>query len=210
MEFLEIFLHGTVQVLKEAKTFNEIYTVIIIFVSIGLFVFGLRTYQALRLYLKYRDISKDIRQIGKALLNSMSKVGVVSTDISTLKVVASVDDIGAVSCCLEGGTTFENSAFINALCEIISPVDNPRYVIIRKSKFIFFINQKDYHSVPEILGRNKNTAEYFKRQWVRFVGACDLIYARTIEGRKTILKSRAKSLAAQFDENDVERVNKWR
>ena len=75
---------------------------------------------------------------------------------------------------------------------------------------MIFIERKDYHSVPEILGRNKNSAEHFKSQWKHFVGDCDLIYARSIDGRKIILKSRIKSLAAQFDKNKVERVNKWR
>lgn len=74
---------------------------------------------------------------------------------------------------------------------------------------MLIINQKDYHAVPELLGRNKNLAEYFQSQWKKFVGSCDLIFARTVEGRKLILKSRIKSLAAQFDKK-VEHVNKWR
>ena len=63
--------------------------------------------------------------------------------------------------------------------------------------------------MPETLGRNKNLAEYFKNQWNKTVGSCELIYTRTIEGRKLLLKSRAKSLLAQFDDR-VEHVNKWR
>ena len=74
---------------------------------------------------------------------------------------------------------------------------------------MLFVKQKDYHSVPEILGRNKNLAEYFQSQWERLVGACELIFTRTIDGRKLLLKSRVKSLAAQFDDK-VEHVNKWR
>ena len=74
---------------------------------------------------------------------------------------------------------------------------------------MLFLKQKDYHSVPETLGRNKNLAECFKNQWNKTVGSCELIYTRTIEGRKLLLKSRAKSLLAQFDDR-VEHVNKWR
>ena len=54
---------------------------------------------------------------------------------------------------------------MRSLQEIVAPVDNPRYIIIRKSLFLSFVKQHDYHSVPEILGRNKNLAEYFKGQW---------------------------------------------
>ena len=172
-------------------------------------IFGRLTFKTLRLYFKYRDISKDIQQIGDALLNSLVKAGAIRTDNSKLEVGTSVDNWGAVYCHLEGGTTFDKSTFINALQEIIAPIDNPRYVIIRKNRFMLFVKQKDYHSVPEILGRNKNLAEYFQSQWERLVGACDLIFTRTIDGRKLLLKSRVKSLAAQFDDK-VEHVNKWR
>lgn len=74
---------------------------------------------------------------------------------------------------------------------------------------MLFIKQKDYHSVPDVVGRKKDFAEYFKNQWEEHVGACDLIFTRTIEGRKMLLKSRLKSLSSQI-EKKVEHVNKWR
>ena len=193
----------------EIKTLRDLYTYLIIFAGLGVLFFGRQTYKTLRLYFKYRDISKDIRKIGEALLNSLIKANVINPDNSKLKVEATVDNFGAVYCHLEGGTTFDKSTFINALKEIIAPIDNPRYVIIRKSKFMLFIRQKDYHSVPEILGRNKTLAEYFKSQWEQLVGACALIFTRTIDGRKLLLKSRVKSLSAQFDDK-AEQINKWR
>ncbi|UII74639.1 hypothetical protein LV716_10195 [Flagellimonas sp. HMM57] len=202
-------LQGLGKVARNIKSMQDLYVFLAVFGAVGMAIFGRLTFKTLRLYFKYRDISKDIQQIGDALLNSLIKVGVIKTDYSKLKVVTSVDNWGAIFCHLEGGTTFEKSTFISALQEVIVPIDNPRYVIIRKNKFILFIKQKDYHSVPEILGRNKNLAEYFKNQWERLVGSCDLIFTRTIDGRKILLKSRVKSLAAQFD-TEVEHVNKWK
>lgn len=197
------------RVARNIKTTQDLYVFLAIFGAIGIAIFGRLTFKTLRLYFKYRDISKDIQQIGDALLNSLIKAGAINTDYSKLKVETSVDNWGAIFCHLEGGTTFDKSTFINALQEVIAPIDNPRYVIIRKNIFMLFVKQKDYHSVPEILGRNKNLAEYFKNQWERLVGSCDLIFTRTIDGRKLLLRSRVKSLAAQFEEN-VEHVNKWK
>ncbi len=71
------------------------------------------------------------------------------------------------------------------------------------------VKQVDYHAVPELIGRNKASAVYFKEEWIRLVGSCELLFARSVEGRKILLKSRIKSLASQF-ENKVERVNEWR
>ena len=202
-------LQGLSRTARNIKTTQDLYVFLAVIGTIGMAIFGRQTYKTLTLYFKYRDISKDIQQIGDALLNALVKAGAIRTDNTKLAVETSVDDWGAVYCHLEGGTTFDKSTFINALQEVIAPIDNPRYVIIRKNRFMLFVKQKDYHAVPEILGRNKIFAEYFQNQWERLVGACDLIFTRTVDGRKTILKSRAKSLAAQFD-NKVEHVNKWR
>lgn len=202
-------LSGLGRAARNIKTTQDLYVYFAIFGAIGMAIFGRLTFKTLRLYFKYRDISKDIQQIGDALLNSLIKAGAIKTEYSKLKVETLVDNWGAVYCHLEGGTTFDKSTFINALREVIAPIDNPRYVIVRKNKFMFFIKQKDYHSVPEIIGRNKNLAEYFKNQWKRLVGSCDLIFTRTLAGRKILLRSRVKSLSAQFDDK-VEHVNKWR
>ncbi len=194
---------------RTIKTTRDLYYLLVVFSIIGMVTFGRQAYKTLHLYFKYRDISKDIRQISKALLNALINAKLIQTDISKLKVITSVDNLGAVYCHLEGGTTFDKSTFINALQEIIAPVDNPRYIIIRKSKLMFFMDQKDYHSVPETLGRNKDLAAYFKYQWELLVGSCELIFTRTIDGRKLLLKSRIKSLSVQFDDQ-MEHVNKWR
>lgn len=50
---------------------------------------------------------------------------------------------------------------------------------------------------------------YFSGQWQRLVGACELIFTRTIDGRKKLLKSRVQSLAAQWEDKPIERINKW-
>ncbi len=202
-------LHGIMRTARGIKRKEDLYVVIVVFGFIGLVTFGGLTYKTLKLYLKYRDITKDIHQIGQALLNALVKAGLIHTERSSLRVETSVDEWGAVYCHLEGGTTFDKSTFINALQEIIGPVDNPRYVIIRRNTFMLFVKQKDYHSVPESLGRRKNLAEYFQIQWERLVGTCDLVFTRTLEGRKLLLKSRVKSLASQFEDN-VEHVSKWR
>ncbi len=174
----------------------------------GILYFGGRAFKAFRLYIKYRDISKDIHNIAEALKNSLIRSGAVHTDASQLKVVTTQDNEGAVFCHLEGGSTFDKSVFTHALFEIVSPIDNPRYVILRKSWFKGIVKQQDFHSVPELLSKKKNTAEYFASQWGTWVGNYELIYTRTIEGRKLLLKSRLKSLASQLD-REAERLNKW-
>ena len=86
----------------------------------GVAIFGRFTLKTLRLYFKYRDISKDIQQIGNALLNSLIKAGLIHTNNSSLKVKTTIDDWGSVFCHLEGGTTFEKSTFVNSLKKLLT------------------------------------------------------------------------------------------
>jgi len=206
--YFESIGQGIGRIAKNIKTVQDLYVLLAIVFLGFIGFFGRQTFKTLKLYLKYRDIAKDIQNIGDALLNSLQKSGAIHSDIAKLSVKAVKDELGGVYCHLDGGTTFEKSLFIKNLHEIIGKVENPRYIIIRKSKFLVFLKQSDFHSVPDLLGKNKTLAEYLANQWRRLVGNCELVFTRTVEGRKLILKSRIKSLASQF-EDKTEQVNKW-
>ncbi|WP_462251162.1 DEAD/DEAH box helicase family protein [Ekhidna sp.] len=185
------------------------WTILAFFVLGAFAFFGRKLYLAFRLFVKYRDISKDIDHIGNALLRTLIDSKHIHSDISELKVESAVNQYGEVFCHLEGGTTFEKAVFIKALQEIVTPVDNPRYLIIRKSTFLSLFNQKDYHPVPDVLGKHKSLANQLASFWKDLVGNCSLIFTRNPEGRAILLKARFNSLASEFHEK-VERTNRWK
>ncbi|OIQ22574.1 MAG: restriction endonuclease subunit R [Flavobacterium sp. MedPE-SWcel] len=174
----------------------------------GIFFFGSKVYKSLRLYIGYKEISKDIEQISNALLHTLHDEGHIQTHFSDLNIVTNVDNDGTIHCYLEGGSTYEKSIFMNSLAELIGPIDNPRYVIIRTSRLLF-IKQKDYHSVPEILSKTKKPAQNFELYWRKYVGHCHLVFTRNQEGRELLVKSRTKALISQLDD-EIEQVSKWR
>lgn len=183
---------------------------ILVFFILGAFAFfGRQLFKAFKLFVKYRDISKDVHRIGNSLLRTLVDTKHIQTDISKLTVESSVNRYGEVFCHLEGGTTFEKAVFIKSLQEIVTPVDNPRYLIIRRSTLFNMIKQKDYHSVPEILGKHKTPANKLANYWRKFVGNCTLIFTRNSEGRAVLLKARFNSLASEFHEK-AERTNRWK
>ncbi len=204
LAFIKVFLKK----INEFNTVQDLYYFLAISGALIVLTSGRQAIKTLLIYIKYRDIGKDINQIGHALTDTLISAGVIQTEHSKLKITTSMNDAGVVYCHLEGGTTFEKSTFIQTLREVIQPVDNPRYVIVRKNIMSLFPKEDDYHAVPEIIGRNKHLAEFFKKQWERQVGRCELVFTRTIEGRKLLLKARVKSLAAQLNDT-VESVNKW-
>lgn len=203
---IELFLRN----LRGIRSIKDILYYLSYILVMGLCVLGWKTFKTAKLYLQYRDISKDIKKIGEALLLSLAKEGTIKTSLNKLSVVAYTMQDGAIYCYLDGATTFEQSTFIDALQEIIDTIDNPRYLIIRK-KDSLLSKKKDYHSVPEILGRNQVLAKYFSEQWSQLVGSCQLVYTRTIEGRKQLLQARVKSLSSRFaNAKPSEQINKWR
>ncbi len=94
-----------------------------------------------------------------------------------------------------------------SLQEVLGPIENPRYVLVRKS-WLGWLRRKDYHAVPATLGKNKDLAEYFRKMWARHVGPTDLVYTRTPEGRRFLLKARAHSMAQSFQRR-AERLRCW-
>ncbi|GAB5524821.1 MAG: hypothetical protein Roseis2KO_26930 [Roseivirga sp.] len=202
--FLEFFAENAY-----IETFDDLLYWIYAFCGIGLLVFGRQLFKSARLYLKYRDISKDLDNIGKALLHSLLESKTIRRGNSLLRVETSVTDYGEIFCHLEGGTTYEKSTFIQALEEIVCPVDSPRYLIIRKSSLLKLLTQKDFHSVPEVLGKKKALATGFNRHWQKFVGKSELVFTRNPEGRAALLKARFNSLASEF-KGKPERTNRWK
>jgi len=131
----------------------------------------------------------------------------METGRSQLRVIARPLDHGFVSCSLEGGTTRERSIFLDALREVLGPIENPRCVLVRES-LLGRLVRKDYHTVPAVLDKNTDLAEYFRKMWVRPVGPTDLVYTRTPEGRRFLLKARTHSMCRSF-QSRAERIKSW-
>jgi superfamily II DNA or RNA helicase len=195
--------------LGDINTIDDILDWAMLMGGCALLGFGLQLFKTLRIYIKYRDISKDLHHIAEALLETLSEANIIQTIHSQLNIVSEVDDSGGIYCHLDGGTTYEKSVFIKSLQEIIGKIDNPKYLIIRQSIFLKLFLQKDYHAVPEVIGRRKESANCFQEQWKLFVGNCKLVYTRNLKGRKMLVKSRMNSLSSEFEDRS-ERVNIWR
>lgn len=164
--------------------------------------------KALYLFLKHAPVRSSMKQIGKILVKSLAHAHLVQTPVSRLKVVTASHQYGFVSCSLKGGTTYEKSLFLDSMQEILGPIGNPRYVMVRKTPLLRWI-RKDYHVVPQVLGRNKELAEYFAKMWSKNVGPTELVYTRSVEGRKVLLKARGHAMSTSFQRR-AERIRTWK
>lgn len=208
---ISLYLDVVLDVLSEISpsTVDEFKVWLSLFLIVLFIIFGAKLFKVAKLFLKYRDISKDIHNIGRALLQSLIRTKNIHSSTDKMEVKTSVNEHGEIFCHLEGGTTYEKNLFIKSLIEIVSPVDTPRYLIIRRSRLFSLFSQKDYHSVPEILGKHKSFTKTLELFWKEIVGNCNTVFTRSQAGRKALLSARFHSLASEFQEK-AERTNRWK
>jgi superfamily II DNA or RNA helicase len=189
------------------SSFAEYITLMGLALLAGAVVAAPRLFKALWLCLKHGSIESSIQQVGRAVLKTLARMGVVRAPEGQLRVVARKGREGTVYCALEGGSAYERTAYLEALREVLDPIENPRY-LLRRRTLLGFLRRTDYHPVPSEIGAKKEFAEYFARMWRWHVGPAELIYARTAEGRRVLLRARMSAMSSAFRPK-ADRVTCW-
>ena len=91
---------------------------------------------------------------------------------------------------LKGGSMRDKTTFACCMEELWGIIDNPRYLLARE---VWGRPTDEYYCVPEIFGRQKERALIFEKQMRKVLGNYRVVYTRTPEGRKTLLRARTKS-----------------
>ncbi|MTG96908.1 DEAD/DEAH box helicase family protein [Myroides albus] len=158
---------------------------------------------------KYVDIGDDIAAIAKAVTLTLERYKLILTPFSELDIVVKKSSNGGVSCSLEGGTVLEGNLFSDCIQELFSPIENPRYVIERRTFLALKGNFRDYHAVPTCLGVRKEMVSYFSQKWSELVGENRIIFTRTVMGRSKLLSARVNSLSNKLDNEPLVDENIW-
>ena len=158
-------------------------------------------------FVRHGTPERSMKQIGTAVLEALKYEGSINSASSDFQVHADHNRDGSVYCWIGGGTGRDQTIFLRALREVLRPVENPRYLLARTKFWRFF--REDYFVVPDLIARKKDCAEVFARSWRSHVGPVQLVYTRTPEGRKVLLRARMHSFAAAFQDR-AERVSCWK
>ena len=158
-------------------------------------------------YLKTGTVEGILKQVAIVVLETMSGQGLLKSSIKNVGLHV-MDDKGRYYVSCTNLPTEENNLFIQALQELLDPIENPRYLLVHHSKFLGRIKQTDYFAIPAVLSANKKSVEMFKMLWERYIGECEIVYTRNLEGRKTLLKARKDAYSASKRERS-KRLSKW-
>ncbi len=162
---------------------------------------------ALWRFVRHGTPERSIKQIGLVVLEALEYEGTFNQEGEEFRIYSDRNEDGSVYCWIGGGTRRDQAIFLRALRELLRPVENPRYLLARTRFWRFF--REDYFPVPDLLARKKEFAEVFAKRWRRHVGPVQLVYTRTPEGRKVLLRARMHSLAAAFQKR-TERMSCWK
>lgn len=174
---------------------RSLVTLMMIFVG-ATFLYSLpKLARAGMLWWRNGTLERSLAQVGSALVASLCHVGAFKGAETGYAVVVRPTIAGRYEIAIDGATRAEERAFLEALAELLGPIQNPRYLLVRKSR-LWLAERTDFHAVPTVFGSRKELAEYFLRQWQRRVGASRLVFTRTGDGRRALLRARVQSFAA--------------
>lgn len=167
-----------------------------------------RLLRAGRLAWRNGSLEGSLREVVWVTLQALFDAGVVGLsdwENAAVEIRTSLD--GRKDVILTGVSRAAERQVMGAVAEILGPVQNPRYLMVRRS-WLGARGRIDYHAVPAALGARKDTAERFAQLWIAQVGSSDLVFTRSAEGRRLLLRARASAFAAAFQRR-VERRSVW-
>ena len=144
--------------------------------------------------MKNSSPEKTVTNIGNAILRTLKEIREIESRGTSVSVEKSQKK-NTVNCSLKKATAREKNVFAKAMGELLSPIDDPRYLLIG-TKGISKITSRNYvqsYACPSIIAVNKETAEVLARNLKRTGGKFELVFTRSEQGRKELFKCRKYS-----------------
>lgn len=139
----------------------------------------------------FKNISpeKTVETLSKCVFKSLKEIGEI--DSKNAKVYVATRKDSSVSCSLQRASAREKNVFKNAITEMLSPIDDPRYLIVntKNNKMNYFMS----YACPSVLGVNKETAKILKKHLKDTGCNFGLVFTRNQNGRKELFKCKKYS-----------------
>lgn len=167
-----------------------------------------RLAKAGRLMWRNGSLESSLKEVANVVLEALSASGQLSSDEyeqARFDIRESID--GRKDIVVSGVSRAAERQIMLGIAEILGPVQNPRYLLVRKSWF-GRIARTDYHAVPTTIGARKEDAETLATLWRQRIGTSQLVFTRNKKGRQLLLKARMRSFAAGF-QRSVDRRSAW-
>ena len=156
-------------------------------------------------YFRTGTVESILKQIAIVHLETLSYLGYIKTSLKNAGITVRKTGLSIFVYC-KNLSTEENNLLINSMKEFLNPVENPRYILIKREKFAKFINQTDYFAIPSVF--SAAGVKVFEKLWKKYIGDCEIIYTRNLEGRKILLKARNLAFSS-LKRDKSKKLSKW-
>ena len=134
---------------------------------------------------KFKKFQDNTKILIDGILNSLFYVGIIKTPPNKIFVKNFISDDYAPYVTLSNCTNYERECFIDFFDELYSIPNNQRYILKHDDKYL---------TVPEIIGTNKKNVKVLAKNLEPYFGYLDIIYTRSPNGRKELLKAKYNPL----------------
>ena len=145
---------------------------------------------------------KTMTHLANALLKTLKECNMIEYRAS---VVSGGSDV-SVYLLLKNASTYEANLFNTAVSEMLSPIDNPRYILILKKRGRPCYEQS--YACPSILGQKKEMVELFADNLTGRIGDFAIVYTRNDVGRAILLKAKKHALISKSEAQSPKRRRK--
>jgi superfamily II DNA or RNA helicase len=148
----------------------------------------------------HRNIDSSFNQIALSVLVSMRELNLFDDPV-WVSVMAETDDFGNLKCLISNCSEYSQKLFYTALSEIIKPVENPQYLICKKSGIIS--KRSRFYSVPSIFSKNSKTAAIFFANWEKRMGKSQFVNTRREAGKKVLVSARIEQVHSRNIQTEI-------
>ncbi len=135
--------------------------------------------------IKTNEFKKQYIYTLTALLKVMCDANAINTPFNTIKIDCVISSDYTPFITLTNCSNFDRKLFIDTIEELFAPAKDQRYVLKKEDKYIV---------VPDVIGTNKKFVTQFAKLLSKEYGYTDIIFTRSPEGRKELLKARFKPM----------------
>lgn len=160
-------------------------------------------------------------RLGAAVADGLHAAGLSRWDARAVEVHADAD--GALRCRLAGADAAASAAFVDALEEVLAPLDQPRYVVprglVRTRASVAQVttaglgwvryDAEVWHAVPSALTATRAAADGYARAWARWVGGGPAVFVGSPEGAGILAAQRGSDPFALGSGTQVVRRVRW-
>ena len=156
-------------------------------VMIGLFVV---LYHGVKKMVLHFNPANSIKTLGVAVYKTLCECDLIS---SSAKVETTAHkQLYVVALHLRNASIHDQNVFNTAMAEMLSPIENPRYILISKNIFKRY-NYELSFACPSIIGKKKEYVEVLAKKLKATTGNFEPVYTHREDGRRLILKCRKRS-----------------